>query len=117
MTRADNTENMNEEMLDEVDDYGIITLTLDDDTELECSILSIYSVEGNDQQYIALLPLNDEGEIAEESEVLIYRFIDNGDDEPTLENIDDDDEFEMAADAFDEILDEQVYDEEDTEEE
>ena len=113
---AENKENMNEEMLDEVDDYGIITLTLDDNTELECSILSIYSVEGRDQQYIALLPLGEEGEIPEESEVLIYRFIDNGDDEPTIENIDDDDEFEMAADAFDELLDEQQFDDEDEDE-
>ena len=113
---AENKENMNEEMLDEVDDYGIITLTLDDNTELECSILSIYSVEGRDQQYIALLPLGEEGEIPEESEVLIYRFIDNGDDEPTLENIDDDDEFDMAADAFDEILDSQDFDDEEEDE-
>ena len=108
---AEDTENTNEEMLDEVDDYGVITLTLDDDTELECSIISIFSVEGKEQQYIALLPLDEEGEIPEESEVLIYRFIDNGDNEPTLENIEDDDEFEMAADAFDEILDEQEFEE------
>ena len=108
---AEYTENTNEEMLDEVDDYGVITLTLDDDTELECSIISIFSVEGKEQQSIALLPLDEEGEIPEESEVLIYRFIDNGDNEPTLENIEDDDEFEMAADAFDEILDEQEFEE------
>ena len=108
---AEYTENTNEEMLDEVDDYGVITLTLDDDTELECSIISIFSVEGKAQQYIALLPLDEEGEIPEESEVLIYRFIDNGDNEPTLENIEDDDEFEMAADAFDEILGEQEFEE------
>ena len=105
---TENTEN-----LDEIDDYGIITLTLDDGTELECSIISIYSVGDNEQQYIALLPMDEAGEIPEESEVLIYRFIDNGDDEPTLENIDDDDEFEMAADAFDEILDAEEFEEED----
>lgn len=111
---AEYTEN-NEEMLDEVDDYGIITLTLDDDTELECSIISIYSVGDSEQKYIALLPMNEEGEIPEESEVLIYRFIDNGDDDPTLENIEDDDEFEMAADAFDEILDAEEFEEEEEE--
>jgi hypothetical protein len=45
-------------------------------------------------------------------EVLIYRFIDNGEDQdPELENIEDDDEYDAAVDAFDEILDEDEFDE------
>lgn len=31
--------------------------------------------------------------------------------QPNLENIEDDDEYEIVADAFDELLDEQEYDE------
>lgn len=104
---ADYTEEK-EEMLED-EEYGVITLTLDDGTELECAIIAIYPV--GDNQYIALLPMDDDGEISEEAEVLIYRFIDNGDDEPELENIDDDDEYEMAADAFEEILDAEEFDE------
>jgi uncharacterized protein YrzB (UPF0473 family) len=101
---ADN-EVMNSEEYMEEDDLGSVILTLDDDTELECSILCIYPV--GDKEYIALLPMNDDSD-----EVLIYRFIDNGEDQdPELENIEDDDEYDAAVDAFDEILDEDEFDE------
>jgi uncharacterized protein YrzB (UPF0473 family) len=96
---------MNSEEYMEEDDLGSVILTLDDDTELECSILCIYPV--GDKEYIALLPMNDDSD-----EVLIYRFIDNGEDQdPELENIEDDDEYDAAVDAFDEILDEDEFDE------
>ena len=82
-----------------------VTLTLEDDSELECAILAIYPVG-------ALMPLLDDGELDEEADVLLYRYVDNGPDaEPDLENIEDDDEYEMAADAFDELLDEEEFDE------
>ena len=83
-----------------------VTLTLDDDTELDCAVLTIYEVDG--QEYIALLPM-DEAE-NEDGEVFIYRYKEV-DGEPTLENIEDDDEYEAAADGFDEWLDEQEFDE------
>jgi hypothetical protein len=58
------------------------------------------------------MPLLDDGELDEEADVLLYRYVDNGPDaEPDLENIEDDDEYEMAADAFDELLDEEEFDE------
>ena len=82
-----------------------VTLTLDNDEEIECAVLTIYSVD--DKEYIALLPLDEEGD-NEDGEVYIYRYSEV-DGEPTLENIEDDDEYEAAADAFDEWLDEQVF--------
>ena len=76
-----------------------VTLTLEDDTELECAILAIYPA--GDRSYIALMPMDEDGELEEDSDVLLYRYIDNGEDEePELENIEDDDEFERVADAF-----------------
>ena len=81
-----------------------ITLTLDNDETIECSILTIYEAAGND--YIALLPLNEQGV----NEVFIYRYHEeNG--MPVLENIEDDDEYEAASDGFDEWLDALEYDE------
>ncbi|MDO4619700.1 MAG: DUF1292 domain-containing protein [Lachnospiraceae bacterium] len=97
----------------EEDDLGTVTLTLDDDSEVDCLILAIYPV--GEQQYIALLPLNEDGEPDDDSDVLIYRYIDNGDEEPEIDNIESDEEYEAAADAFDEILDEQEFDDEDDE--
>ena len=90
-----------------------VTLTLDNDEELECAVLTIYEVEG--KEYIALLPMVEEGD-DEEGEVFIYRYVETEDGEPTLENIEDDDEYEAAADAFDEWLDEQEFEELDIEE-
>lgn len=83
-----------------------VTLTLDNDEVIECAVLTIYSVDN--KEYIALLPLDDEGD-NEEGDVFIYRYVETEDGEPTLENIEDDDEYEAAADAFDEWLDEQEF--------
>jgi hypothetical protein len=86
--------------------HDYITLSLDDGTELQCIVLDIFTVD--DKDYIALQPI--EGE--EDGNVFLYRFIqENEDDEPHLLSIEDDDEFEAVADAFEEILDTQEFDE------
>ena len=83
-----------------------VTLALDNDEVIECAVLTIYSVDN--KEYIALLPLDEDGD-NEEGDVFIYRYVETEDGEPTLENIEDDDEYEAAADAFDEWLDEQEF--------
>ncbi|MCD8338259.1 MAG: DUF1292 domain-containing protein [Lachnospiraceae bacterium] len=84
-----------------------ITLTLDNDEVLECQILTLYHAAGKD--YIALLPLNEQG-VNEDGEVFLYRYHDeNG--MPVLENIESDEEYEAASDGFDEWLDGLEYDE------
>ena len=90
-----------------------VTLTLDNDEVVECAVLTIYSVD--EKEYIALLPLDEEGD-NEDGAVYIYRYVETEDGEPTLENIESDDEYEAAADAFDEWLDEQEFEEMDDEE-
>lgn len=94
------------------DEEVTVTLTLDNDEEIECVVLVIYEVNGQD--YIALLPINEEG-TEEDGEVYLYRYIESEDGEPTLDNIEDDDEYEAVADAFDEWLDEQEFEELDEE--
>ncbi|MDO5522138.1 MAG: DUF1292 domain-containing protein [bacterium] len=84
------------------DEEMTVTLTLDDDSELECAVISIFPVA--EKQYIALLPLDNESE-----DVYLYRFAKNGE-EMQLDNIEDDDEYEAVADAFDMILDDMEYD-------
>lgn len=84
-----------------------VTLTLDDDEVVECAVLTTY--EANGKEYIALLPLDENGE-SESGDVYLYRYAEV-DGEPTLENIEDDDEYEIAADAFDEWMDEQDFEE------
>ena len=84
-----------------------VTLTLDDDTEVECVVLTIFTA--GERDYIALRPM--EGEDSEEGEVYLYRYSETEDGTPVLDNIEDDDEYEIVADAFDEMLDDQEYDE------
>ena len=91
-----------------------VTLTLDNDEELECAVLTIFEAAGN--EYIALLPLTEDGEEDEESDVYLYRFFEGEDGEHILENIEDDDEYEAAADQFDEWMDSLEYDEIDLDE-
>lgn len=91
------------------DEESTVTLTLDDDTVVECSILTIFPVDGKD--YIALLPLTESGEPNEEGEVFLYRYIETEDEEPELQNIESDDEYDAVADAFDELLDAAEYEE------
>lgn len=88
-------------------EYGTVILTLEDDSELNCMILSVFPAGG--KSYIALLPIEDDG-TPKDDDVLLYRYIDHGDDEdPELENIETDEEYDIAADAFDELLDSEEF--------
>lgn len=88
-----------------------VVLTLDDDVELECAILGIF--ENNGRQYIALFPQGD-NEYAQNGQVFIYRYIQpEGNGEPELENILDDEEFESAASEYDRIVSESEDEDED----
>lgn len=101
------------------DEEMTVELELEDGTNVNCAIITILTVDSKD--YIALLPLNEEGE-NEDGEVWFYGYSENPDDpneEPVLDYIADDDEYEKVADAFDEYLDncefDELIDEEDNE--
>ena len=93
----------------EFKDRDTMTLDLDDGGKLECIVLNVFPV--NNREYIALLPMNDEGQVEEDAQIFLYRFEELGDDEVNLETIEDDDEFELVSDYFDEMLDEQEFNE------
>ena len=93
----------------EFKDRDTMTLDLDDGGKLECIVLNVFPVKNRD--YIALLPMNDEGHVEEDAQIFLYRFEELGDDEVNLETIEDDDEFELVSDYFDEMLDEQEFNE------
>ena len=89
------------------DEDMFVTLSLDDDSEVECRILTIF--EAGEQDYIALLPLDENGADNAEGQVYIYRYFEDADGNPSLENIDSDDEDEIVSDRFDELLDEAAF--------
>lgn len=88
------------------DEEMTVELELDDGQVVNCAIITILTVEKQD--YIALLPLDEDGE------VWFYRYAEDESDpnsEPSLGYIDDDDEYDRVADAFDEYLDNVEFDE------
>lgn len=88
-----------------------VELDLEDGTSVTCAIVTILSV--GSQDYIALLPLDENGDNAD-GEVWFYRYHENPNDpneEPELTYIDDDEEYEAVTDAFDEYLDTAEFDE------
>lgn len=87
----------------------LVTLDMDDGTQVECEILTIFDVNGRD--YIALLPLDEDGEENEEGEVYIYRYLEDAEGNPSLENISGDEEYEAVEERFDELLDEAAFEE------
>ena len=92
----------------ENDDEMYVTLTLEDDSELECIVITIF--EAGERDYIALLPMDDV-ESEEDGEVFLYRYSEDAEGNPILDSIESDDEYEIVADRFDEWLDEQEYEE------
>ncbi len=85
----------------------LVTLDLDDGSQVECEILTIFTADERD--YIALLPLGDDGEPNADGEVYIYRYSEDADGNPELENIESDEEYEIVSDRFDELLDEAEF--------
>lgn len=91
----------------------IITLDLDDGTQMECEVLDFLEVD--DQEYVLLYPIKDE----EDGEVLVYRYDEDEEENPILTNIETDEEYEKVAEAFDALEEEwdEEFFEEDAEEE
>lgn len=85
-----------------------VTLTLDDDSTVECMIVGIF--DAGEKEYIALLPLDENGQNSD-GEVYLYRYTVSPQGTPELENIESDEEYEIASEAFDELLDSMEYDE------
>ena len=93
------------------DEEMTVELELEDGKTVSCAIITILTVAQKD--YIVLLPLDEDGN-NEDGEVWFYRYSedeDNPDAEPSLSYIDNDEEYETVADAFDEYLDNAEFDE------
>ena len=85
--------------LEEGDEFTI-TITPDGWTCLDCVVDSVFSVE--DKHYIALLSKD-----VPDPDAFLCRIKESETEEIELENIDDDEEFNKAADAYDALADEE----------
>ena len=83
-------------------DEMFVTLTFDDGEEEECEVITIFEAKGRD--YIALIPVETMDE--EDSEIYFYRYKEDAEGNPSLENIEADDEYDLVVDAFDTLIEE-----------
>ncbi len=93
------------------DEEMTVELELEDGQIVNCAVITILTVDKKD--YIALLPLDENGN-NDDGEVWFYQYEENENDpheEPKLTYIDDDEEYDNVADAFDEYLDSVEFDE------
>jgi len=77
-----------------------IQLTLEDNSTLECAVLTTFEAES--KEYIALLPLNEDGK-SENGEVFLFHYSEK-DGDPIIENIERNDDYMAASAAFQEFL-------------
>lgn len=95
--------------VDNEDDDVVVTLNLDDGSQVTCEILTIFEL--NDQDYIVLLPLDKKGEPNSDGEVYIYRYFEDETGTPSLDNIESDEEYEEVSAKFDELFGEDLEEE------
>lgn len=86
-------------------DSAIIHLILDDDSEMDCAVIAVFSTDTMNYEYVALLPI-DETIDEEESDVLLYRYDEDEQGEILLDNIESDEEYDSVADAFYNVINE-----------
>ena len=90
-----------------LEDEVILTLELEDGTEEDCVVLSVFPMDG--RQYIALTPADQLD--SEDGEIYLYRYCEDAEGNPVLDDIEDDEEFDAVCDRFDEVCDEEDFDE------
>ncbi len=88
-------------------DEDLMILSMENGQELECVVLAIYDVDN--KQYIALIPSDKYDD--EDADIYLYGYSEDADGNPQLTDIEDDDEFEAACDRFDELMDEEDFEE------
>ncbi|MDO4976408.1 MAG: DUF1292 domain-containing protein [Eubacteriales bacterium] len=96
--------------IEDVEDYGddlqgligtTMHLVLDDETETDAIIIAAFALEAYPSwSYIALLPLVEEEEDQEETDVLLYRLEVDEEGSPMLALLETEEEYALAAEAF-----------------
>ncbi|MCD8365448.1 MAG: DUF1292 domain-containing protein [Clostridiales bacterium] len=79
-----------------------LTVDLDEGGTETFQILKIF--EANGQSYIAVCPTDGS------EDIYFYRYFEDAEGNPSVDNIETDEEFEIAIDMFDQILDEEEFD-------
>lgn len=89
-------------MTQEMENENIITLLDDDDNPIDFEIIEMLEIAGN--HYAFLLPLNTEADAADEDEAVIFRIDRTEDGDEIFAYIEDDAEWEMVVDTYNDML-------------
>jgi hypothetical protein len=81
----------------------MVTLTDEDGLEKDFYVDEIYEV--GEKIYAAVIP----ADVENVTEYYVFRLIDLGNDDFEMEDIEDEEEYEAAADAYEEILDTRAW--------
>lgn len=81
----------------------MVTLTDEDGQDRDFYVDEIYPVDG--RMYAALVP----ADVENITEYYVFRLKDLGDDDFEMEDIDDEEEYDAAADAYEECLDARAW--------
>ena len=94
------------------EDYNPDIVTLSDDDGKEYTFEVLDAIESDMGRYLAMLPVYDDPQkTLDDSDELVIVKVEEEDGEEFYSEIEDDDEYEIAADAFDEYMDEQEFEE------
>ncbi len=89
-------------MTQEMENENIITLLDDDDNPIDFEIIEMLEIAG--KNYAFLLPLNTDNEDAEEDEAVIFRIDKDENGDEIFAYIEDDAEWEMVVDTYNDML-------------
>jgi Uncharacterized protein conserved in bacteria len=113
---------MNEEnkhlFFDEDSEYtATITVTDEDNNEIEAEIIASVEIEELGKEFVALLPTSAKPDDMAEVEALILEYSEDEEGEPVFTPIEDEELFDVVSEAFDQFFTELTDEEEEEEEE
>lgn len=76
----------------------VVTLPVEDGTEMECGVYHYFEIK--DKKYFALLPLNEKKELDFSQSYMLYEVAVDEEENPVVMYIEDDLEYEIAAQYF-----------------
>lgn len=82
-------------------EFDTVTLEMEDGTKSAFAIVAVYPVE--EQQYVVMIPVDENGEVPEDAEMEIFRFKQLEGDEVEITPIEDEEELAKAETAFDQL--------------
>ena len=97
---------INENVMPEEEEEGVVILTDEDDNEIRFEIVA--QTEKNGNTYFAMVPIDDQKEDSEVEEYVILK-LEEQDGEEFFVTIDDEEEYDDITDYFDDLFSQEVF--------